>query len=237
MSEHDLFQAEEAAIEAASSVHALAQLDAAAYRSALGELVGKYRRLVRESRRLILHSDRQEKELTALNGKLQQLAAQLDYKATHDSLTGALTRGAVIDRVSTQLQHTALSLVLLDIDHFKKINDGFGHPVGDAVIVELIARVRTVVGGQGEIGRVGGEEFTLVLPGFELDAAAALANTVRIEICSRPFHAPSGTQVSASFGVSWSPRGATFDQAYGRADQALYEAKRSGRNRVECARQ
>jgi diguanylate cyclase (GGDEF)-like protein len=236
MSEHDLFQAEEAVIEAATSVHAQAQLDAATYRSALGELVDKYRRLVRESRRLILHSDRQEKELTALNGKLQQLAAQLDYKATHDSLTDALTRGAVIDRVSVHLQRAALSLILLDIDHFKKINDRFGHPVGDAVIVELVARVRSVVGEQGEIGRVGGEEFTLVLPGIDLDAAAALAERVRVGICSTPFNTPAGRMVSASFGVSWSPPGATFDHAYGTADQALYEAKRGGRNRVECAR-
>jgi diguanylate cyclase (GGDEF)-like protein len=236
MSEHDLFQAEEAAIEAAASVHALAQLDAAAYRTALGELVGKYRRLVRESRRLILHSDRQEKELTVLNGKLQQLAEQLDYKATHDSLTNALTRGAVIDRVTMHLQRVPLSLVLLDIDHFKKINDGFGHPAGDAVIVELIARVRSVVGEQGEIGRVGGEEFTLVLPGINLDDAAALAESVRVEIFSTPFSTPAGRIVSASFGVSWSTQDATFDNAYGRADQALYEAKRGGRNRVECAR-
>ena len=174
MSEHDLFQAEEMAIQAATSIHALEKLNAASYRSALGELVDKYKRLVRESRRLILHSDRQEKELTALNGKLQQLAAQLDYKATHDSLTDTLNRGAVIDRVIMHLQHGALSLILLDIDHFKRINDGFGHPAGDAVIVELIARVRGVVSGLCEIGRVGGEEFTLVLPGVDLQAAAAL---------------------------------------------------------------
>lgn len=236
MSEHDLFQAEQAALDAAANVHAQEQLDAVAYRSALDELVSKYRRLVHETRRLIEHSDRQEKELTALNNKLRQLAAQLDHKATHDSLTGALNRGAVIDRVSLHLQRTALSLVVLDIDNFKKINDEFGHPAGDAVISELVARLRGVIDAPGEIGRVGGEEFTLVLPGTEIDDAAALAERVRFEICSRPFSTPPGRFVSASFGVSWSASGSTFDQAYGRADQAMYEAKRGGRNRVECAR-
>jgi diguanylate cyclase (GGDEF)-like protein len=236
MTAHDLFQAEEAALEAAANVYEQSQLGAQDYRAALNELVGQYRRLVRESRRLIVHSDRQERELTALNAKLREFASQLDYKATHDSLTGALNRGAVIERVTRHLQSTPLSLVVLDIDHFKKVNDEFGHPAGDAVIVELVARVRCVVGANGEIGRVGGEEFTIVLPGIDLDAAISMAERARLEIFSIPFAASGVGVVSASFGVSWSAPGSTFDQAYGRADQALYQAKRGGRNRVEASR-
>ena len=82
----------------------------------------------------------------------------------------------------------------------------------------------------GEIGRVGGEEFTIVLPHFDLAHAAALAETMRVAVAATPF--PAGRTVTASFGVSWNPLGTSFDVSYGNADAMLYEAKRSGRNKV-----
>jgi len=236
MADFDLFQAEEAALATALSVHARANADSEAYRLALGELIVRYQRLMRETRRMIRHGDRQERELNVLNARLRQLAEQLDYKARHDPLTGELNRAAVIDLATQNLQRTALSLIVLDIDHFKRINDGFGHPAGDAVIVELVRRLRSALPEAGELGRVGGEEFTVVLPGIHLDSAAMIAEAMRIAVADRPFDAIDGPQVTASFGVSWSPRGTGFDQAYARADEALYEAKRAGRNQVARAR-
>ena len=232
IAEIDLFQAEEAALARALGVHGRANADAEAYRLALGELIARYQRLMREMRRVIRHGDRQERELNALNARLRQLAEQLDYKARHDSLTGELNRAAVIELVTQHLSRMSTSLIVLDIDHFKRINDEFGHPAGDAVIVELVRRLKNALPATGALGRVGGEEFTVVLPGTDLDAATRIADTMRCAIADRAFDAVSGRQVTASFGVSFNADGTTFDHAYARADQALYVAKRGGRNRV-----
>jgi len=232
MADVDLFQAEEAALARALGVHARTNADAEAYRLALGELIARYQRLMREMRRVIRHGDRQERELNALNSRLRQLAEQLDYKARHDSLTGELNRAAVIELVTQHLARMSTALIVLDIDHFKRINDGFGHPAGDAVIVELVQRLRHALPATGALGRVGGEEFTVVLPGTDLDAALRIAESMRRAVSDRQFGAVSGHPVTASFGVSWNADGTTFDHAYARADQALYAAKRGGRNRV-----
>ena len=232
MAEHDLFEAEESALRAAADTHALDSLDARSYRDALGTLITQFRRLVRETRRVIVHSDRQERELNILNARLTQLAAELDYKARHDPLTGAFNRRAVIELTEAHLRDGALSLIVLDIDHFKRINDEHGHPTGDAVIVELVSRLRTIAPEPVEVGRVGGEEFTVVLPRIELQTAVALAERMRAQVAASPFDIPVGRIVTASFGVSFTPSGGTFTEAYGRADAALYEAKRRGRNSV-----
>lgn len=232
MAEHDLFEAEESALRAAADTHALDSLDAGSYRDALGTLIAQFRRLVRETRRVIVHSDRQERELNMLNARLSQLAAELDYKAKHDPLTGAFNRRAVIELAEAHLHGNALALIVLDIDHFKRINDEHGHPAGDAVIVELVARLRAVAPEHAEIGRVGGEEFTVVLPSMQLQTAVALAERMRTHVAATPFAMPAGRTVTASFGVSHTPSGGTFGEAYGRADAALYEAKRRGRNAV-----
>lgn len=232
MAEHDLFEAEESALRTAADTHALDSLDARSYRDALGTLITQFRRLVRETRRVIMHSDRQERELNILNARLTQLATELDYKARHDPMTGAFNRRAVVELTEAHLRDSALSLIVLDIDHFKRINDEHGHPAGDAVIVELVARLRTITPEPVEVGRVGGEEFTVVLPRMELQAAVALAERMRAQVAASPFDMPVGRIVTASFGVSFTPSGGTFTEAYGRADAALYEAKRRGRNSV-----
>ena len=236
MADHDLFEAEESALRAALDVHARDGLDAAHYRDALGELAGRFRRLVRETRRVIVHSDRQERELNALNAKLRRLAAELDHKATHDPLTGAFNRRAVIERTEAHLRAGGLSLIVLDIDHFKRINDEHGHPAGDTVIIGIVERLRAVVPDHAEIGRVGGEEFTVVLPRTGLEAAAELAECMRATVAGTPFAVPDERIVTASFGVSHTEAGRSFSEAYGDADSALYRAKNGGRNRVVCER-
>lgn len=232
MAEHDLFEAEESALRAAMDTHALDSLDAGSYRDALGTLIIQFRRLVRETRHVIVHSDRQERELNTLNARLTQLAAELDYKAKHDPLTGAFNRRAVIELAEAHLHADALALIVLDIDHFKRVNDEHGHPAGDAVIVELVARLRAVAPEHAQIGRVGGEEFTVVLPSMQLQTAVELAERMRTHVAATPFAMPAGRTVTASFGVSHTPSGGTFSEAYGRADAALYKAKRRGRNAV-----
>ena len=228
----DLFEPEMAALSQAQTIAATPALDAHQYRDALLELTQHYRRLMRETHRLIRHGDRTEAELNAVNLKLQQLSDELDYKARHDTLTGMLNRGAVFDEAQRCLQVQPLSLVMLDIDFFKRINDTWGHPTGDAVIRELVERLSEVLGQRGTVGRVGGEEFTILLPEVPLDAAAGIAEAIRKNVADRAFACLPEHPVTASFGLSWSEPGTAFDLAYSNADTALYEAKRQGRNRV-----
>jgi len=233
MSEIDLFEAETAVLANANDVLASTAVSADEYRTALKELVQGYGQLMRESRRLIARSDRTERELNLLNSRLKQLSDELDYKARHDNLTGALNRGAVFELAHRFLEDSSLSLIVLDIDFFKRINDEFGHPAGDAVIRELVNRLRKSLDGKGEIGRVGGEEFTVLLRNVSLDEAVQLAEKVRLTIAGELFSCLPSRPVTASFGVSWSKAGSDFEDAYARADAALYQAKHGGRNRVE----
>ena len=236
MSAPDLFEQEAAALARAQRAHGDAGLAAAQYREALGDLLTHFERLMRESRRLIRRSDREERELNVLNDALHSLAAQLEYKARHDSLTGALNRGAIFERAGLHLQRGPLSLVVLDIDFFKSINDAFGHPAGDAVICEVVNRLRSAVPPAAEIGRVGGEEFSILLPELEFDAALKQAELMRQAIVGQPFDCLPEQErvVTASFGVSWTAANGDFGDAYASADEALFEAKRGGRNQVRA---
>lgn len=230
----DLFELEAAALERALRVRDDPSLSAAHYRDALDELARHFERLMRESRRLIRRSDREERELNILNGELHRLASQLEYKAKHDSLTGALNRGAIFERAALHLQRAQLALVVLDIDFFKSINDNYGHPAGDAVICEVVNRLRGAVPPLSEIGRVGGEEFSILLPDIDFDTALQLAEGMRQAIGGRCFDSLPGRSVTASFGVSSTARYGDFGDAYARADEALFEAKRGGRNQVRA---
>ncbi|PUA17788.1 GGDEF domain-containing protein [Glaciimonas sp. PCH181] len=231
----DLFEDEAAVLAESRNVFGMDALPAESYRNALGNLMMHYERMMRETRRLIHRSDREERELNELNARLQHLTAQLDYKASHDTLTGALNRGAVFELAPRYLSVAPLALVVLDIDFFKNINDAFGHPMGDAVICELVTRLKVARNGVGEVGRVGGEEFTILLPDIGAAEAARMAETMRRSIADHPFACLPAYQVTASFGVSWSPPGGDFIDLYGRADEALYKAKRAGRNRITSA--
>jgi diguanylate cyclase (GGDEF)-like protein len=237
MSDVDLFEAETAALARAYKALAVNGLPGDGYRPALEDLIRHYERLMRETKRLIARSDRTERELNTVNATLQQLSRELDYKARHDDLTGALNRGAVFECAAHHLRQGPLSLIVLDIDFFKRINDAFGHPTGDAVIRELVARLSTTLAkfGSGDVGRVGGEEFTVLLPQMDIADAMRLAESVRRAIADDAFLCLPSHQVTASFGVSWSEARGDFETAYGHADAALYQAKHAGRNRVEQA--
>ena len=230
----DLFEAEHRALLAGQAVYNTCSVTAAKEpcHQALGELLTAYERLLRETRRLVRHSDRAELEMTQLNQRLQDLANELKYRATHDSLTGIFNRAAIIELVDQHFKRQDVALIVLDIDHFKRVNDSFGHPVGDRVIVGVVDCLQRVVPATASIGRVGGEEFTVLLPGQSADAAQEVAEAVRRTIELHAFELPDGSGITASFGVSWAPRGGKFDHTYNQADEALYLAKRAGRNQV-----
>jgi diguanylate cyclase (GGDEF)-like protein len=230
----DLFAAESGALLRARAAHAL-EAGQADHRQVLGELIVHYERLMRETRRLIGRSDRAERDMQQMNRELHQLALQLQYRATHDPLTGVLNRGALIDHAGKVLGEGPAALVVLDIDHFKRINDDYGHPAGDAVICAVVDCLKALVPAPAAIGRVGGEEFSIVWPGLTPEGTARLAQRLCRAVRALRHGAPVGRPVTASVGAGWFARGTAFGAAYGTADAALYRAKRDGRDRVRLA--
>ena len=165
---------------------------------------------------------------------------ELRYQATHDVLTGIWNRGAVLDLLHRELQRaarakTATSVLMLDLDHFKKINDTHGHMTGDVVLREVANRIAQSVRSYDLVGRYGGEEFLVVLPACDKAEVERSANRIRLAISSAPIlTASSEIPVTASIGASVIAGDAATSEkdALLAADKALYEAKNGGRNRV-----
>jgi len=132
--------------------------------------------------------------------------------------------------------NSRLAVVMADIDRFKRINDNHGHLAGDAVLREISRRMKVAVRQYDSVGRYGGEEFLIVVPGSDLGNSVALAERLRRTVEDNPFVTPEATLgITCSFGVAWADRigSLTLDQLLTGADSALYRAKRNGRNRVE----
>ena len=160
-------------------------------------------------------------------------------KSVLDPLTGMLNRASLGARVAELRQQAELTgepvgIVVGDIDHFKPVNDEHGHTVGDAVLVDVAAAMRTQLRAFDLAYRIGGEEFLVLLPGARLADAAELAERLRGAVEAAP--AADGLRVTMSFGVTCSDAG-EFDYAevFAAADRALYAAKRAGRNRVHVS--
>jgi diguanylate cyclase (GGDEF)-like protein/PAS domain S-box-containing protein len=165
--------------------------------------------------------------------------AELRRLLNHDHLTGAANRAQfrrVLEREKAQWRETQrpLSLVLIDLDHFKSINDTHGHPAGDVVLRKVAEACMAVIRPRDLLGRLGGEEFGVLLPGTDLEAARAVAEDIRLAISALLIdvsHGPVG--VTASLGcATLSEAGGSIDDLIRLADERLYEAKRSGRDRV-----
>jgi len=174
------------------------------------------------------------------NEQLAESTARIEQLATHDELTGVLNRRAVWALLEShaappQSGESRLCIALLDLDHFKQVNDRHGHPVGDAVLQRFCQVVRGMLREGDRLGRYGGEEFLVLLPQMEPAAALRVVERLRhgVEAAAWSDIAP-GLQVTVSVGVAaWRP-GCTVAQLVAEADQALYRAKAQGRNRV-CA--
>lgn len=191
-------------------------------------------RLLGLKRELMLRR-RREAELLQVNALLDARGRQLESRVQTDPLTGALNRNGLEQAIREALSDRAgrLSLILLDIDHFKRINDTRGHSAGDRVLSALAQRIQERIRDSDRLARWGGEEFVLLCRGSDLRQAAGLAEKLRNLIESEPFE--SDLSVTASFGVASLQQGQTLEQLFNAADEALYLAKRIGRNRVELA--
>lgn len=158
----------------------------------------------------------------------------VERQARLDPLTGALNRQGLASAIENLAARSAV--IVADIDHFKSVNDRYGHSAGDDALREFSARVRSLLPVDGHLARFGGEEFVIVLPGHELTAATRLAEQVRIAIGSEPLrwngHA---IRMTVSLGLAMCEHGGNMIDAIEAADASLYEAKIAGRNRVQAA--
>jgi two-component system cell cycle response regulator len=178
-----------------------------------------------------------------LEDKLVASSDVLQYKATHDELTGLLNRASIADLLRRELERSkrhggVCGMILADLDHFKQVNDTLGHGAGDAVLREAAQRFTSGVRAYDAVGRYGGEEFLIVLPGCDLASLRQRAENILDGFRATPFAAPElSIPVRVSMGAvcssSWSVP--NLESIVRAADHALYRAKHNGRDRVELA--
>ena len=185
------------------------------------------------------------KRILDLQQELISARDALRVQATHDPLTGLWNHAAIFDILRRELeraqrQRTSLGVVMADLDHFKQINDTYGHPAGDAVLREATRRMQSAVRTYDSIGRYGGEEFLIVVPGADEASALHQGERLRASISKAPIEVDpsSAIPLTISLGVTApaEPKASNLESLLRAADLALYEAKRKGRNRVEMAK-
>ena len=193
---------------------------------------------------------RRQRELEGLvssrTAELEVSYERMRTLALTDGLTGAMNRRAIMELASRELAHARrgeapVAFVLLDVDHFKRINDTHGHHAGDAVLKQLAVRLQGALRAYDAFGRYGGEEFLLVLPGLSLASEEGVRRVEELQRCiaQQPFDLGAGQlmTVTCSAGAVGAPAGeaGAIEALISRADAALYAAKRDGRNRVALA--
>ncbi|MEX0342729.1 MAG: GGDEF domain-containing protein, partial [Erythrobacter sp.] len=171
-------------------------------------------------------------------------AARTELKrfASTDALTALPNRRAFMDALERSIARAEkdtdrqLALAIFDIDHFKRINDRYGHPAGDEVISEVGSRATAALRKRDLVGRIGGEEFGVVLPKADLETARSVCERLRAAIAGSPVtHGDAIIPFTASIGIAEFQRGDDIDHLMARADAALYDAKTGGRNQVRLA--
>lgn len=181
------------------------------------------------------------KRLVELQQRLSEAYEQMRFEATHDSLTGLWNRAAIISFLKGALnrgvrEQSPVTLILADVDHFKQINDCYGHAAGDHVLREVATRLEASTREYDWVGRYGGEEFVIVATDCDESEARAVAERLRHAVADTPVSiGHSSVAVTLSLGVATSTAGMVpnEDELLLAADEALYDSKRAGRN---CAR-
>lgn len=173
--------------------------------------------------------------LTLLFAAFSDVLRDIRHERDYDALTGVLNRRGFGHEINTRLAKLGapVSLVLCDIDHFKSINDLYGHDKGDAVLEDVGMVLRQNARKHDIIGRLGGEEFAVLMPETDDHAARQFAERLRIAVASHHYRLPAfASSVTASFGVATHGPSSNWDALFKSADTRLYIAKRGGRNRV-----
>ena len=186
-------------------------------------------------------TQRMHRRQRALEQEHREREALLE-RATRDALTGLWNRATILEFLTGEMEQvrkngTVLAVAVIDVDYFKRINDTFGHAGGDQVLKELALRLRAMLRSRDSLGRYGGEELLVVMPGLAREDRGTLMDALRASISAVPFAAGlAELHVTVSIGVAWmNSTHETPDDLIRRADAALYEAKAAGRNRVVCS--
>lgn len=186
-------------------------------------------------------SEARYQELHAIRGAVNNLAktmSKLHEMATTDSLTGSINRGYFMELAqqalaNAQRSNSPLALVMLDVDHFKRINDQHGHAIGDQTLQSITHWIQEILPEQAFLGRLGGEEFALILPGQNAEQATEFSNQIRQTIADNTANHSTIPAVTVSLGVNDVQRATDeIDKLLSHADKALYQAKANGRNQV-----
>ncbi len=201
-------------------------------RNEVGTLSQRYDRQLRRIEKLSRISDRYQESMRQLNISLREAAL-------HDPLTGMGNRRYLMDRLREEVERVlrnnhSFSLAILDIDHFKQVNDTFGHETGDQLLCELAHVIPATLREYDICGRWGGEEFLIIFPHTSIDDSREVSERIRSTI--HQVTLPSIVEahpISASFGLTEYHHGEGYSETIKRADDALYRAKELGRNRVE----
>jgi len=173
--------------------------------------------------------------------RILELQQSLRFAATHDFLTNLLNRSEILAALDREFarggrEGKPTTVILADIDHFKRVNDTLGHAAGDEVLKEVARRLKLDLRPYDVVGRYGGEEFLIILPGCSLTAGARRADAIRILVGKDLIETPFGTaSATISMGVTSTccSRDRSVEESLREADVSLYEAKKNGRNRVE----
>ena len=176
--------------------------------------------------------------LRQANQELQDTLAELERLASSDKLTGAWNRRRLEEAVANEMDRLnrydhPLCLLVLDIDLFKRVNDGYGHAAGDRLLIEMAAQIRSALRSSDSLTRWGGEEFAVLCPNTALSTAAVLAGRLCKNIAATKFSVAE--KITVSIGVAQCMPGETWEQWFHRADTALYRAKGLQRNQVQVA--
>jgi len=177
-----------------------------------------------------------------LQNKLHVAYETQKYQATHDSLTEIWNRPAILDLFSRECAKAAreksvIGVLIADVDHFKIINDHFGHACGDIALREIARRMQASLRPYDYLGRYGGEEFLILVPGRDPQTACDVAERIRLGVAGLPINARDNEiTVTLSIGVNTAAPVSVEqrDELLQQADEALYRAKLNGRNRIEC---
>ena len=198
--------------------------------------------LTMENRRQQEIVNQKNAELEELLGQLAQQNRELERLASTDALTGLTNRRRFLESLENERSRIeryggTLSLIMFDIDHFKKVNDTWGHAVGDAVLREIAHAALQFLRKADIAARYGGEEFVILLPETELSGAALIANRLRHLVADTAIAQDQGTSISVtvSVGVASIGPNESWEDLLNRADKAMYQAKNNGRNRVELS--
>ncbi len=187
--------------------------------------------LASASKKLNATIEQQVEKLSTLSTRLQQAESE----ARNDPLTGLSNRRSLAEFLK-RLDHSDFCFLIIDIDFFKKINDGYGHDVGDEVLQQLAIILKENIRDTDLVARIGGEEFSIVFPATDIDISVRLANKLRQAIAAHVFHTQGGDiDVTVSIGVTERTTNMSHNDAFKAADQALYLSKQRGRNRVTKA--